>query len=355
MNERLKRLQEELPAGVDAALITSVSNRHYYTGFLSSAGTLLAGREKCFFYIDSRYFEDACARIEGCEVVLQDELYEQLGAAVAVQRWKALAVESDEMSLHSYDRLRQKLAVELLSDHRLSDLVAAHRSRKSPRELACIRRAQGITDRTFTHILDYIRPGRTEREIALEMEFYSRRIGSEEAAFAFIVVSGKNSSLPHGVPSDKPVERGDFITLDFGATVEGYRSDMTRTVAVKEASDKQRDVYETVLRAQQAGFAAIRPGVPCNEVDAAARELIDTGAYKGCFGHGLGHSLGLDIHEPPRFSPTCTTPLEPGMVLSVEPGVYLPGEFGVRIEDIVVVTAEGYENLTGSPKELILI
>ena len=182
-----------------------------------------------------------------------------------------------------------------------------------------------------------------------------RRMGSEGVSFDFIVVSGKNSSLPHGVPTDKVVERGDFVTMDFGAVVGGYHSDMTRTIAVGEASDEMRLVYDTVLKAQLESEKVIRAGAVCQDVDKVARDIINAAGYEGCFGHGLGHSVGVEIHENPAFSPRCETVLKPGMVMTVEPGIYLENKFGVRIEDMVYVTETGSLNLTTSKKELIIL
>ena len=189
----------------------------------------------------------------------------------------------------------------------------------------------------------------------LLMEFYIRKLGSEGVAFDFVVVSGKNSSMPHGVPTDKPINDGDFITMDFGAVVSGYRSDMTRTVAVKHVSDKQKEVYNTVLSAQYAALDAIKPGVKCLEIDKISRDLIYGAGYEGCFGHGLGHGVGIEIHENPAFNMINETILEKGMVLTVEPGIYLENEFGVRIEDMVYITEDSYVNITKSPKELIVL
>jgi Xaa-Pro aminopeptidase len=189
----------------------------------------------------------------------------------------------------------------------------------------------------------------------LDMEFYMRRLGSEGVSFDFIVVSGQNSSLPHGVPTHKKIQKGDFVTMDFGAVVNGYRSDMTRTVAVGEVSSEQRNVYETVLCAKRAAMEGIKPQIKCQTIDKIARDLIDEAGYQGCFGHGLGHSVGLDIHENPCFNTRCETLLQSGMGLTVEPGIYLENKFGVRIEDMIVVTEQGYENLTQSPDELIIV
>ncbi|MFQ8599944.1 MAG: M24 family metallopeptidase [Oscillospiraceae bacterium] len=223
------------------------------------------------------------------------------------------------------------------------------------REIQKIEQAQALTESTFSHILSVIRAGVTEREIALEMEFFMRRQGADGVSFDFIVVSGNNSSLPHGVPTGKAVEKGDFITMDFGALVDGYHSDMTRTIAVGCVDEEQRRVYDTVLRAQRAALSAIRAGMRCSDADRAAREVIDGAGYAGCFGHGLGHGVGVEIHEAPNLSPRSAEILEPGMVVTVEPGIYIENRYGVRIEDMVVVQKGGCRNLTASPKELIIL
>ena len=353
---RLESLMGALPEDVDAALITTGVNRRYYTGFASSAGTVLATRKGSWFFIDSRYYEAAKRAVKSCEVMLQEKLYQQVSDMLTGQGVRSLALEGEGVTLRGFSLWKEKLPeAELRGDNILSGAINRQRSIKSGRELASIQEAQRISDATFAHILNYIKAGRTERDIALEMEFYSRKNGSEGAAFPFIVVSGVNSSLPHGVPSDKPVEDGDFITMDFGSIVDGYASDMTRTVAVGRVSDRQRRMYALVLQAQLTALEAIRAGAVCREVDARARDLIDASEFKGSFGHGLGHSLGLDVHEDPRFSTADETVLEAGMVMSVEPGSYLEGEFGVRIEDIVAVQGDGYHNFCASPKELLIL
>ena len=355
MEDRIQKLMQALPSDIDGVLITSPVNRQYFTGFSSSAGVVLATRGQAWFIIDSRYAEAAQRVVNACQVVWQKNVYEQLNAFIQKAGIRTLAVESGFMSLKSFAAYRERLeAVELLGDNLLTEAIARQRCIKSREEIQCIRRAQRIADQTFSYILGRIEAGRTEREIALELEFHSRKLGSEGPAFQFIVVSGKNSSLPHGVPSDKKLEPGDLVTMDFGAIVGGYCSDMTRTVAVGSISEEQRHVYETVLAAQRAALQSIRAGAVCSEVDKVARDLIDT-SYQDAFGHGLGHSLGLEIHEEPRFSTACQTVLEPGMILSVEPGIYLPGKYGVRIEDIVAVTETGCENLTASNKELVIV
>ena len=217
----------------------------------------------------------------------------------------------------------------------------------------CIR-DRALTEDGFAHILDYIRPGRTERDVALELEFYIRRQGAEAAAFDFIVVSGANTSLPHGVPTEKPIGSGEFVTMDFGAVVEGYHSDMTRTVAVGAVSEEQERVYDIVLQAQLAALSVLKPGLPCLKGDAAARDVIAAAGFGDCFGHGTGHGVGVEIHEQPRLSPSARgQELQAGNVVTVEPGIYIEGKFGVRIEDMAAITESGCENLTKSPKTLI--
>ncbi len=357
--ERLAKLASMLPPEMDAALITALQNRRYYTGFPSSAGTVLVTREECYFIIDSRYFEAAEQRIKSCKVILQDKLSQQLQELLDKHGAKSLGLESDGITMREYLRYQEWFpGIELLADNRLSDLIVGQRQCKSQEEIRALQAVQDLADKTFTYILEYIKPGKTEREIALEMEYYSRKLGSAGPSFPFIVVSGKNGSMPHGVPSDKPVERGELLTMDFGCLVDGYPSDMTRTVAIGQVSEEQRQVYQTVLAAQLAALEHIRPGAVCSEVDKVARDYInnqDGGIYKGLFGHGLGHGMGLDVHESPAFNQICHEKLKVGMVMSVEPGIYLPGKFGVRIEDIIVVTEDGYRNFTASPKDLIVL
>ena len=214
---------------------------------------------------------------------------------------------------------------------------------------------QKIADQGFLHILNFIEAGKTELQVAIELEEYCRRQGSSCPSFSSIIASGKNSSMPHAVPTEKEIATGDFVTMDFGCTVDGYASDMTRTVAVGAVNPRQRELYETVLAAQLASVKAIKAGVACKAVDKAARDIIDASEFKGMFGHGLGHSLGLEVHEEPRCNTISKDKLLAGMVTSVEPGIYSPGQYGVRIEDIVVVTKTGCENLCTSPKELIIL
>ncbi|WP_303898824.1 Xaa-Pro peptidase family protein [Anaerotruncus colihominis] len=357
MENRTEALLERLPEEIEGVLITSEVGRRYLTGMQSSAGTLLVLRGLgAYFIIDFRYFEKARAVCSGCEVILQDKLYRQIGELLKRHGVRRLAVESDYMTLAEYARWKERLTdVELFSDARAGEALRALRAVKSPRELTSIRAAQKITDDAFTHICGYIRAGMTDRQIAGELLDYTYRHGSERPAFDYIVVSGAHSSMPHGVPTDKAVEKGDFVTMDFGCVVDGYCSDMTRTVAVGAVSEEQRRVYDIVLQAQKAAIAAVRPGAVCGDVDAVARGVIAQAGYGGAFGHGTGHSLGLEIHETPAFAPENAHICAPGMVITVEPGIYLEGRFGVRTENMVLVTQDGCEDLTASDRNLLVL
>lgn len=357
MESRIERLLKKLPEDVDAVLITSGVHRQYFTGFQSSAGTLFAIKHaEAYFIIDFRYFEKAQRDVHGCKVLLQDKLFGQLRSLIKRHSVKKVVIESEYMTVSEFTRYQERLPdVSLVMDKRVDGVIRCMRMIKSPKELESMRTAQKITDGAFSHICGYIQPGKTERDIACELLDFTYRHGSERPSFDYVVVSGANSSMPHGVPTNKVVEAGDFITMDFGCVVDGYCSDMTRTVAVEKVSDKQKLIYDTVLKAQLAAIQSVRSGILCKDVDAAARNVIAGAGYGECFGHSTGHSVGLEIHERPTFSPLDQTVCQPGMVITVEPGIYIAGQFGVRIEDVVLVTEDGCEILTESPKELIIV
>ena len=355
---RIKKLSMALPEGADAALITSDVNRRYFTGLGSSAGTLLAFRDAAYFIIDFRYIEVAKATVTGARVMLQEKLTEQLDTLLKKHGAQTVAIETDYLTVGMLEQYRQKLSgYEFLTESTLNDAILSMRSVKEPQELECIQKAQAITDAAFLEILDFIKPGKTEKEIAAYLEYCMRRRGADGLAFETIAAGGPNSAKPHAVPGDRPLQTGDFFTLDYGASWGGYCSDMTRTVAVGEPTEEMRRVYQTVLDAQCLGIRTAQVGVSCRAVDEAARELIYKAGYEGCFGHSLGHSVGLEIHEMPGFSPSIDpqTLCREGMVITVEPGVYLEGRFGVRIEDMVWFAPDGTKDLTNSPKELIIL
>ena len=352
--KRVENLQKTL-AKDTAALITTNDNRFYLSGMRSSAGTVLVTPENAYLIIDFRYFEKASKTCK-FETILLDNMKEQLNGLLKKNGIKTLLCEVDDMSVSEFKRFEEMISPVKLSDSPdLSKTLSDLRSIKTEDEINLIKSAQKLTDDTFSYILNFIKAGKTEREIMLEMEFYMRKLGSEGVSFDFIVVSGKNSSLPHGVPTDKVVENGDFVTMDFGAVVGGYRSDMTRTVAVGHATDEMIKVYDTVLEAQLRAINGIKAGVTGKEVDALARDYIYGAGYEGYFGHGTGHSVGIFIHESPACNMRDTTPLSENVIMTVEPGIYLPEKFGVRIEDMVVVKQNGCENITKSEKKLIVL
>ncbi len=354
MYGRVKKVQGILN-GSQAALITSAPSRYYLTGFKSSAGIILITVDKAVLLIDFRYYEKAKRCVKNMEVVLSVNPFDQVSTYIVKSNITEVLVETDKISLSEFKQYNKLLCADISDNSKLTDTLKTLRECKDNYEIECIKMAQSFTDNTFSYILQRIDCGISERDIMLEMEFYMRKLGSEGIAFDFIVVSGKNSSLPHGVPTDKKIEKGDFITMDFGAVYNGYCSDMTRTVAVSCVSDEQRLVYNTVLEAQNMAFSVIKPNVICKKIDKTARDYIYASGYEGCFGHGLGHSVGIEIHENPSFNTRCETILKSGMVLTVEPGIYIENKFGVRIEDMVLITDNGFENLTKSSKELIII
>ena len=339
----------------DAALIYYKKNRRYFTNFPSSEGVLLVMNDGAFLLMDFRYAEAASKKAKNCTVIEFSSMAESLTKLIVKHDIKNVYLEEQNLTVLQSNRFKnicEAAGAKTISNNALDHAVRDMRMIKTSEEIACIENSQEITDAAFTHILPFIRSGVTERDIALEIEFFMRKQGAEGVAFELIVAAGKNSSMCHAVPSDYAVSPGDFITMDIGALLDGYHSDMTRTVALGKTSKKQEDVYNTVLKAQLAVIDAVKPGIPCNEVDKIARDIINVN-YSGRFGHGLGHGVGLEIHEEPRFSALDSTPCAPGMVITDEPGIYLPDEFGVRIEDMLLITEDGCRNLTKSPKELI--
>ena len=267
-------------------------------------------------------------------------------------RVRELGFEEGYLSVADYNLWKEGLTAELVPAQKLVDAL---RAAKDDGEIALMTKAQEITDRAFSEILKFIQPGMTEQEIAAKLQYDMLRFGAEKMSFDPIVVSGPNGSLPHGIPSAKQVQQGEFITMDFGCKYGGYCSDMTRTVALGEPTGEMRKVYQTVLEAQLAGIAVTKAGVPGKSIDAAARKVIEDAGYGEYFGHGYGHSLGLEIHEAPNCNPSGTEPMPVGAVCSAEPGIYLPGRFGVRVEDVVVFQEGTCRILTRSPKNLIII
>lgn len=354
----LNKIQSNLPDNIDAALISNSANKRYFTGVnTDDAGTLVVCKEKAFFIIDSRYYEmvNSCISKDFI-VILQDDLFSQINKLFSENNVKSYCIEKQYTTITAFEKIKSALSKYTLNnDYELYDYIIELRSIKNDNELDYIKKAQSITEEGFDYILGKISHNKTEKELALELEYFLRKNGANKLSFDTIFVSGKNSSLPHGTPGNKKIEIGDFITIDFGVEYNGYMSDMTRTVVYGKASEEQIKVYNTVLEAQNAAFSLIKEGIECYNIDKAARDVISNAGYGKYFGHALGHSVGLEIHESPNFSPKCDTVLKEGMILTVEPGIYIPDKFGVRIEDMVYVTKNGYKNLTKSDKSLIIL
>lgn len=341
-----------------AWIITYGVNRRYLTGFSSTAGTIALVDGSAYLLVDSRYEEAARKNARNCTVLLETGGNAVLKELLLSHNVKTISVETKTTSLSAARLLKSQLSpihVDL-EDDCINRIMDDMRMIKSPEEIDCLRKAQRISEDALTQASRLIRPGVSELEIMMAIGINRTKAGCETRSLDMIFTSGVDTSLPHGNPRIRNIQDGEFVMVDMGSTIGGYASDMTRTLAVGSINDRQRDVYNTVLDAQLAALEKIRPGVRCKDVDWAARQVVEKSHFADyCFGHGLGHSLGLEIHEEPRFNPTDETLLRPGMVITVEPGIYIPGAFGVRIEDMVLITEDGYENLTHYPKELTIL
>ena len=354
----IRRIQEALiQQGLDAILITDEKNQRYATGFPFTDGYVLVAREKAWLITDSRYIE-AAEKIAGgcCTVQMFDREHSAvslLKAALAEAGVEKLAAEEEKLSYASFAALSRNLEKQFYAS---KGLLMGLRASKNQEEIDSMIQAQRISEKALEKTLTLIKPGMTEREVMAELSYYMLKFGSEGNSFDPIVVTGKNTSKPHGVPGDTVIQAGDFITMDFGSLRNGYCSDMTRTVAVGYATEEMQKIYHIVLEAQLAGIAAARSGIPGKLIDQAAREVIEKAGYGEYFGHGFGHSLGLDIHEPPMAGPRGEAPMAENDLCSAEPGIYIPGRFGVRIEDVMIIRADGAEVITRAPKtELIVL
>ncbi len=344
--------------GIDAAIILSEENRRYFTSFPASDGVLAVCADECVFYTDSRYIEAAKSSVDCCKTEEGREQYKQLSELFKRNSVKTVAVESGRTTLTRFNNLKNNEHLkefEFISDDRLDTIINSLRSVKTEHEINCIRQAQSIAEDAFLHILGFMKTGMTEKQVQLELDFYMLSHTAETLSFDTIAVAGKKTSMPHGVPGENVIKPGDFVTFDFGAVVNGYHSDMTRTVAMGYVSEKQREVYNTVLSAHNEVLKTVKAGVTCQEADAAARNVIKNAGYSDCFGHGTGHGVGIEIHEYPFVSPRSDAVLSAGNVITDEPGIYIPGQFGVRIEDMLLVTENGNVDLASSPKELIIL
>jgi len=353
-NRRVERLRELLKQhDLEALFVTNDVSRRYLSGFTGTSGYLVITMQEAILFTDFRYREQAPQQATGYRVV---EHQADAGATIAQTLQEIgvsqIAFEQHDVSYADYLAYKGKLGIPMVPAERLVEQL---RMVKDEQELERFQLACDLVDRTYEHMLTFIRPGMTELAVATELEIYMRKHGADAPSFTTIVASGWRASLPHGTATDKVLEEGDFVTLDFGAYMNGYCSDITRTVVLGAATDRHREIYDLVLEAQLLALDQIKPGMTGAEADAIARDFITKAGYGDQFGHGLGHGLGMEVHEEPRLSRTGSFVLEPGMVVTVEPGIYIPGFGGVRIEDDAVVTESGLRRLTRSSKELHIL
>ena len=354
--KNIEKYQSLLETGeVDALLLTSVYNRLYAAQYRVAEGVAVVTREGAYYFTDSRYIEAAEKNLKGFTVRMThpgSSEIERINEVIGEHTIKKLGFEENDMTYGDYLRYNEALHAVLVP---MQAKIDAFRATKEPWEIELMRKAQAITDQTFSELCKIIQAGMTEKELEAELLYRLYKHGAEGPSFDPIVVSGPNTSLPHGVPGERKLEFGDFITMDFGCIYGGSCSDMTRTVALGFVSEEMDKVYKTVLKAQLAGIAATKAGVAGRDIDGTARKVIADAGYGDYFGHGYGHSLGILIHEAPNANTRNDQPMPAGAVVSAEPGIYLPGKFGVRIEDVTVITETGCEVLTKSPKNLIIL
>lgn len=353
VTERIDRIKGLMADGnIDAAVISDPYNIRYLSGFTGGEGYLYISDKRQCMLVDSRYTlwaEDECKDTD--VITIKDNYYDTINDFIKADAVRTAALEGNHLTYNEFRKFREKLpSCDMVS---AGDEFTNLRSVKDEYEIAMIAHAEAIGDMAFEHILGVLRPGMTEKEVAMELEMYMRSHGAEALSFPVIAASGTNSASPHATPSDKKLEYGDFLTMDFGCVYNGYCSDMTRTVIIGRADEKQKEIYDIVLRAQNAALCGLKAGMTGAEADMLARKVICDAGYGEQFGHGLGHSVGLYIHESPRLSKTEKQVLKEGMTVTVEPGIYLGGKYGVRIEDTVVIKDDGIVNLAHSEKKLI--
>jgi len=354
MNRFQEVRQKMSSAEFDAILITSKVNRFYVSGFDSSAGAMLLTEKEAYFFTDFRYIEAAKAKVSGAQINLtttENSYEKQIGEIIKEQGISNVGFENESLTYSEYEKWNEKLEVNLVpAQHVLTQLRAV----KSRADLEKMIKAQRISEKSFNEVLPLVKPGITEKLLAAELIYRILKNGADNIAFDPIIVSGTKTSLPHGTPGEEKIAEG-FVTFDFGAKFEGWCSDTTRTVCVGTPTDEMKNVYSTVLKAQEAGIAAARAGVVGSTIDAAARTVIADAGYGDYFGHGFGHGLGLEVHEGRFGSQSYTEEVPAGAVMTAEPGIYLPGKFGVRIEDTIFFTESGNENITNLEKSLLIL
>lgn len=352
----LTELMQALDSPRHGAIITSDINRRYFAGFKSSAGIILVTKEKSYLLIDFRYYEKAVQRVKDCSVIMLTDSRTQLTELLLKHNITRLSIESETMTLNMFASYREKLHhVEFDSTDWLSGRISAMRIIKAKDEIDYIKTAQTIAEKAFNKLTANIGAGKTEKQVSALLNYFMMEYGADELSFETIAASGINSASPHAVPTDKKLKKGEFLTLDFGAVVGSYHSDMTRTIVIGQPTEQMKEVYNAVLMANLDALKAAKPNISAKLLDSVSRATLEAWGYEKYFGHGLGHGVGLEIHEAPTVSAKGEMTLREGMVITIEPGVYLPHNFGVRIEDMIVITQNGYENLTKTTKNLIYI
>ena len=351
----IKQIAAKLPEyGLDAMLVTSEPGEFYAVGF-HGEGVALITAEESWYYTDSRYIEAAGELVQADHIAMPEKgrNYRAVIDALAKEHGlKKIGFEEDYMTVSAHQQWVDGVEAELLP---ASSLIGTLRASKDADEVEAMKAAQAIAEQALEETLKSLKVGVTEKEIAALLEYNMIRFGAEKKSFDTIIASGPNSSKPHAVPGMRKIQEGDFVTIDFGCVVNGYCSDTTRTVVVGQPTEEMRKIYDTVLQAQLAGIAAAKAGATGKEIDGAARKVIEDAGYGQYFGHSFGHSLGIEIHESPNAAPSNPDPMPVGAVISAEPGIYLPGKYGVRIEDVLILNEEGCENITKYPKDLIIL
>ncbi len=351
---RIQNISDKLSDG-QSALITSDISITYLTGFQHSEGFVFITKEDSYFLVDFRYAEAVQNSVKHINVVTFSYAFDSINELIKKHSVKELLLEDDAVTLSSLRNFKEKLNVEVVTESEISKIISDSRIIKTADEVEKLRTAQKIAEKAYLEVLNFVKPGITEKEIAARLEFLMKMNGAERVAFDLITVTGKKTSLPHGVPGDVAVQNGDFVTFDIGAVYDGYHSDMTRTIAVGSVTDEQRKIYDIVLEAHLAGLDAVKAGISGLDVDNVSRNIIKNAGYGEYFGHSTGHGVGLEIHESPYASQRSTDILEENMTLTVEPGIYLPDKFGVRIEDTVLVKKDGFESFASIPKDLLIL
>ena len=355
--DRIGILQKELEThGLSAALIAGEVNRRYLTYAGIGEGALLITGDDAVFFTDARFINHARERVWGCEIRCAQQPLKEAAGLLLSTGLKSCGLEYERVSAACYLELKEMLpGIRLCPSEGVDGILADMRRIKDDYEISCLKKAQEIGDEAYLHMLEFIRAGMKESEVKMELGTYMVKLGSENYGMNFIVSSGKKTAYPHGGSGDGEITNGSFVMMDFGGMIEGYSADMTRTVAVGYADEEMRNVYDTVKEAKALGLSLLKPGVTGRSVHMAVSDYIAGRGYPGCFTHGLGHSLGLEVHENPRCNAWDTSVLKAGEMMTVEPGIYLEGKYGVRIEDMGILTGDGFENFTKSANELMIL